>query len=123
MIGVGQLSYYFGFEDDRTMLSSLISSGILLFIYIIFELISINLKGFLNYMTSPFKIGVLSINTFVYFLSLLILSSRFNKSKKLIFYNILLILSAGIAMLIGVLTQNLRIFRGIALTIFSFYLL
>ena len=124
-VWVGPLCTAIGFQDDDQIPRAFFSSLGLLAIYIGNALGAFGSSAGVKKNMAVFELGVFFMGTFVYFLSLMILSSRYYYSpqRKIVVYNIVSVLSGLAAFGLGALTPQLGIFRGVGSTFFVFFLL
>lgn len=108
-----------GFEDDASVARGTFGAFVLLFIYIL---------GIFSWKAMPptyqfFSFGFGFLGTFVYFLGLLIISSKYYTSKEnYVFTQLLVILSGAAALYLG-LTFGISILASVGGTFFCIYLL
>ncbi len=108
---------------ERRLIASLIGSGLILGWYILLETYLDNKSLYWNMIFGPFKLGLFIVGGIVYFITLLVLSSRYYKSFNANFYQLLIWISTLIALCIGSYSENLSIFRGMSLIYFVIYVL
>ena len=137
---VGPLCTWLGFHKNEQIPKAFVSSLALLAVYIGLALGALGSYPEIRKDMAVFDSGVLFMSTFVYFLSLMILSSRryddsdsyreeSKKSKRMIrinrtlIYNIVGIVSGLASFGLGALSPALGTFRGVGSTFFVFFLL
>jgi len=118
--GIGPLSMYFGFHDEQQAAQAIFPSACLIGIYIAR---SLGMFDQASYYMEVFDAGIFFIGSFVYFLALLILSSRWGRDVNYFISNIIMVCSIIAVCLLGFLVDSLSVFRGVGLTFAVFYLL
>lgn len=122
-----------GFTEESSVPTSFLTSGILLGFYI-YYVINVKQNGMLSASVissiETFEVGILFLCTFVTFLSLILLSSKWfhdmeSKSylSKYISYNIVALLFGLTSFYLGSINLTLGLFRGVASTFFVLYLM
>lgn len=132
-VAVKPFCYTLGFEDHDVMVRAGGSSLIMIILNVILDLKSKSIKIY-----EPFRSGMLFMGTFVYFLSLLIVSNYYYSARssytyynnysdgftsKYIYTNILAIVSGVAALFFGSIYPNLGYLQGVGGTFFMLILL
>ncbi len=116
---VGRMSYAFGFEDERSVLSGTIAALLVLSAFVVIEIFSHTTPD----AVSVFKLGAFWIGSFVGFLGLLILSNRYY-SDSTGSYGLMQVVT--VLFLLGFaaigMTFNINALAGMAGTFLVFYL-
>ena len=108
-----------GFHDNDSMVRAGTAS---LFLIIISSLMRLNLLGDSEYF-EPFEFACLFVGTFVYSLTLLIISHKYYSEQNYVASNVLTIISGLLALFLGSVFPSLSYLRGIGGTFFMIYLL